>query len=112
MYLGFLPCADCKGIKTTLALNKNKSYIIMSQYVGRSEREFVEKGKFEWSEKPNVIVLTPKKGGTEKQYYLVEQDSLTKLDQNGDLIGGQHANRYILHRKDLISDPKDQHSGH
>ena len=111
MYLGFFPCADCKGIKTTLALNKNGSYMIMSQYVGKSEREFVEKGKFDWSDKPNIIVLNPKKGGTEKQYFMVEQDSLTKLDQNGDLIGGQHADRYILRRKDVISAPAE-HSGH
>lgn len=110
IYNGFLPCADCAGIKTSLALNKNNSYVMITQFVGKSPRDFVEKGKFVWNEEANRIILTPRKGTTTHQYF-VGEEMLIKLDNNGDLITGKLADKYILHRNDVTSEPQS-HSGH
>ena len=37
-YEGTLPAADCEGIKTTLTLNKDKTYILRSEYIGEGEK--------------------------------------------------------------------------
>ncbi|MDO9424354.1 MAG: copper resistance protein NlpE [Methylobacter sp.] len=101
IYYGFTPCADCNGIKTTLALNKNNSYILITQYVGKSEREFVEKGKFTSDNKSNTIVLTPRNSSTTQQYF-VGENRLIQLDNNGNRISGKLAERYILRRTDIV----------
>ena len=111
LYLGLLPCADCVGIKTSLALNKNNSYILITQYAGKSEREFVEKGKFSWGDKENTIVLTPK-NGSEPHYYEVGKDVLTKLDNHGNRISGKNADSYVLRRTDVTGKTEPSHGGH
>jgi copper homeostasis protein (lipoprotein) len=110
IYYGFLPCEDCKGIKATLALNKNNTYILITQYVGKSEREFVEKGKFTWSNKSDTIVLTPRKSATTQEYF-VGENMLIQLDKEGNRISGKLADRYVLRRKDVTSEPP-AHSSH
>jgi len=108
IYNGFLPCADCIGIKTTLALNKNNTYILISQYAGKSEREFVEKGKFTWSNDNSSILLTPRNGTTTQQY-AVDENKLTQLDSNGKRITGKLADRYSLRRTD-VTDKQTSHA--
>ncbi len=109
VYNGFTPCADCVGVKTSLALNANNTYILMTQYAGKSPREFTEKGKFTWSEDSNKIVLTPRDGSTTR-YYLVGENMLIQLDSNGNRISGKDADRYILRRTDVTAqEPKHSH---
>ena len=110
IYNGSTPCADCIGVKTTLALNKNGSYMMMTQFLGKSEREYVEKGKFTWSDKANTIVLTPKNGSSSQQY-LVGDNALIQLDANGNRYSGKGAERYTLRRNDVSNTPPE-HSGH
>ncbi|QPK63005.1 copper resistance protein NlpE N-terminal domain-containing protein [Methylomonas sp. LL1] len=110
IYNGLTPCADCVGVKTTLALNKNSSYVLITQYLGKSEREFVEKGKFTWGDKANTIVLTPRKGTTSQQYF-VGENVLIQLDKNGNRISGKEADRFILRRTD-VTDKPPSHAGH
>jgi copper homeostasis protein (lipoprotein) len=100
IYNGLLPCADCYGVKTSIALNKNNTYILIYQYTGKSQRDFVEKGKYVEGEKENTIVLTSKDGSTIHKY-LVGKDMLTQLDKGGDLYVGNDAERYILRRTDV-----------
>ncbi|MGZ8172731.1 MULTISPECIES: copper resistance protein NlpE [Methylobacter] len=110
VYHGFLPCDDCKGVKTTLALNKNNSYLLITQYVGKSEREIVEKGKFTGGNNNNTIVLTPRDNSTTRQY-LVGENTLTQLDNNGSRISGKLADRYILRRTD-VTKSSSSHPSH
>lgn len=109
VYQGFLPCDDCKGVKTTLALNKNNTYLLITQYVGKSEREIVEKGKFTVGDQNNTIALTPR-NSTQTRHYFVGENTLTQLDSNGNHITGEHANRYVLRRNEISS--KAQTSSH
>jgi uncharacterized lipoprotein NlpE involved in copper resistance len=110
IYLGFLPCDDCKGIKTTLALNKNNSYLLITQYIGKSEREIVEKGKFTSGDNSNTVILTPRDNSTKRQY-LVAENQLIQLDDMGNRITGKLADRYILRRSDM-AESKKPHSAH
>jgi len=109
IYNGFTPCADCIGVKTTLALNKNDTYMLITQYAGKSEREFVEKGKFSWNDKSNIITLTPRNSETTHQY-LVAENMLIQLDSKGERIMGKLADKYILRRNNVTeSEPKHSH---
>ena len=95
----------------TLALNPNNdSYILISQYVGKSEREIVEKGKFAWGDTNKTVVLTPR-NSTQTRQFLVGDNQLTQLDNNGNLVTGSTAERYILRRNDL-KQPQSQASHH
>lgn len=96
VYQGFLPCDDCKGIKTSLALSKSNNYILLTQFVGKSDKELVEKGKFVWGSQGNSIVLTPR-NNTETRHYSVGEGTLTQLDNQGEAITGKLADRYVLH---------------
>jgi uncharacterized lipoprotein NlpE involved in copper resistance len=110
VYYGFLPCDDCKGIKSTLALNKNNSYILITQNVGQSKRDVVEKGRFTSGDKSNTLVLTPRDGSTTRQYF-VGENMLIQLDNNGNRVSGKLADRYILRRSDVTESPQS-HSSH
>jgi len=110
VYLGFLPCDDCKGVKTTLALNKNNSYLLITQYVGKSEREIVEKGRFTEGNNSNTLVLTPRDNSTTRQY-LVGENTLIQLDNTGNRISGKLAERYILRRTD-VTKSSSSHPSH
>lgn len=110
VYYGFLPCDDCKGIKSTLALNKNNSYILITQNVGQSKRDIVEKGKFTSGDKSNTLVLTSRDGSTTRQYF-VSENMLIQLDNNGNRVSGKLADRYILRRSDVTESPQS-HSSH
>lgn len=112
IYLGFIPCADCIGINTTLALNKNNSYVLVTQYVKKSDREFVEKGRYTWDKDSQKITLIPKNGSGQSQQYSVGENTLTQLDSKGMFISGKLAQKYVLHRKDVTKKPQDQHAGH
>lgn len=109
VYNGLLPCADCKGVKTSLALNTNHTYIMITEFMGKSPREFTEKGKFIWSEDSNKIVLTSRDNSTIRQYQ-VGENSLIQLDGNGNRYTGSNAGNYILRRNDPSSiEPKHAH---
>ena len=110
IYNGFLPCADCIGLKTSLALNKNNTYILITQYVGKSPKDHVEKGKYSVDEKSNTIVLTSRDGSTTQQYSLGE-NMLIQLDSKGNRLTGKNADSYILRRTDITSNPPS-HAGH
>lgn len=112
IYNGFLPCDDCAGVKTSLALNKNGSYVMITQFTGKSPRDYVEKGKFAPGEKENTIVLTPRNKGAEPHIYLVAEDAMITLDKKGNRFSGKDAERYVLRRTDVASEPKEQHAGH
>ena len=111
IYYGFPPCADCDGIKTSLALNKNESYILITEYVGKSPREFVEKGKFTWNDDNSVITLTSR-DGKNTHHYKAAANSLTQLDNQGKAFTGKQAERYVLRRKDVTLESSGHSASH
>jgi copper homeostasis protein (lipoprotein) len=94
-YQGILPCADCEGIKTQILLNKDLSYVLETQYLGKDEKTFQAKGTFKWDENGSKITLE----NSEKQTYQVGENQLFHLDKNGNRITGDLAANYMLHKE-------------
>lgn len=56
-YLEILPCADCKGIKTQLVLNKDLTYVLETKYLSEKDSVFHAEGSFPWNENGSMITL-------------------------------------------------------
>ena len=92
-YSGTLPCGDCKGIKTDITINTDKTYSLSSQYLGREDKPHVYKGTFAWDNAKSVITLDAEGDHLKVK---VQEGSLKKLDKFGDAERGGPASAYIL----------------
>lgn len=102
VFYGYLPCDDCDGVKTTLSLKQNNNYLLVTQPARESSREFYEKGKYSWDDEKHIVVLTPKKGGTNiHRYYIENEGVLIQLNEDGTRITDE-ADRYALRRSDTV----------
>lgn len=93
-YKGVLPCADCEGIRTEITLNKDMTFVIKSNYLGKEAKVWEEKGTFKWDSKGLKIKL----GGLKDtpNTYFVGENTLRQLDMQGNKITGAIADKYIL----------------
>lgn len=95
-YEGVLPCADCEGVKTKLTLQQDGYYRLETQYLGKSEQLFRERGQFEWDHSGQIVTLQrPQPGGDQ---FFVGENVLWQLDMNGQRIQGELAEHYKLHK--------------
>lgn len=90
---GILPCADCEGVKTTIVLRDDETYQCTLEYMGKNAKPLVESGKFAWNPEGSKITLL---GASERQQYLVGENQLFHLDNTGNRIEGNMADKYIL----------------
>lgn len=98
VYQGVLPCADCEGIKTTITLNQDLTFIKQVQYLGKDDKVVEKEGSFKWNETGNQITL---EGITDApSQFIVGENRLIQLDMNGDRISGELADKYILSKTD------------
>lgn len=101
VFYGYLPCSDCDGIKVTLSLKQKNNYLMVTQYARESSREYYEKGKYDWNERDRTVVLTPRKGGTGKRLYHIENEgTIIQLNEDGSRMFGD-SDRYVLRRSDM-----------
>ena len=100
VFYGFTPCADCMGIKTTLSLKQNNTYLLVTQPARETSREYYEKGKYTWNDQTNIVTLTPRKSEDIRQYSIENEETLIELNENGKRFTGEEAKRYILRRSD------------
>lgn len=97
VYKGVIPCADCEGIEVELAINKDKTYVKRTKYLGKNGKVFGDKGTFTWNKEGNTITLAGKDEGSNK--YFVGENYLTQLDNDGNKITGDLADKYILKKQ-------------
>lgn len=97
VYRGVLPCADCSGIRTQIILNKDLTYEMALQYVGKESGVIKSNGMFQWNGAGGIITLT---GSREPNQYLVGEGKLFKLDKDGKRIQGDLAEQYVLKKGD------------
>jgi uncharacterized lipoprotein NlpE involved in copper resistance len=95
VYKGVLPCADCEGIATEIKLNYDNTYVIKRLYLGKDNNYFEETGTLEWTENGNNIVLTEKVKGS-PTLFKVGENYLLHLNQEGGVIEGEFAEKYVL----------------
>lgn len=97
-YFGTIPCADCEGIETTLTLNSDLTYVLLTNYLGRNDAlEERNSGPFSWDKTGGKIML--ENAGSGPNQYKVGENRLWHLDQNGEIITGDLADHYVLTKK-------------
>jgi len=93
VYKGTIPAADCDGINVTMKLNKDQSFEMTYEYIGKGDNPFTWTGKFKWDDTGNIVILDTKDG---PNYYKVAKNMLTQLDMEGKPIKGNFAANYVL----------------
>lgn len=93
-YKGVIPCADCEGIQTEVTLNKDMSYIVKSNYMGKDTHFPEERGTFSWDSTGSKVELLGVKD--QPSTYFVGENILTQLDMDGNKVTGTFADKYIL----------------
>lgn len=98
-YFQVLPCASCEGIETWVTLNLNGTFEMRTNYLGLNDaREEIFTGKFSWDESGSNISLEGLIGDYPGKFK-VGENQLWYLDQAGNRIEGELAERYILKKK-------------
>ncbi len=93
-YKGILPCADCEGIETTLILNDDNTYILITTYLGKGEPiNDTYAGTFTWDINNIELQGVP---GSRPMIYKVEENRVRQLDMEGNIITGTVASNYLL----------------
>ena len=99
-YQGTLPCADCPGIRYTITLNNDDTYLLKTRYLEKGDSVFTESGNFAWDEDGGKITLTNR-----DEKFQVGENQLFHLDMEGNRITGNLAEHYVLAKMtDLITD--------
>jgi len=93
VYKGTIPAADCDGINVTMKLNKDQSFEMSYEYIGRVREPFTWTGKFKWDDTGNIIIIDIIDAPS---FYKVAKNMLTQLDMEGKLIKGNLAANYVL----------------
>lgn len=93
-----LPCADCPGIRTTLNLREDGTFLLRQTYLDAStagDRDFYDLGRWEFGPEDGVLTL---RGGTEgpRRFEVRDADTLRQLDTAGQPI--RSALNYELRR--------------
>jgi uncharacterized lipoprotein NlpE involved in copper resistance len=97
-YSGILPCADCQGIETSIALNSDGTFNQHMLYKGRKSKgagsnEFSTAGKW-MLHGMDTVHLTDVKN--QPSMYIRTDSSLIQLDLSGKRITGKQAAKYEL----------------
>ncbi len=94
-YTGKLPCADCEGIIYTLTLDNNDSYTLVRHYEGaKNSQDDILKGKILWNDNGSIITLQGM--DNEPNQFFVGENTLFKLNGDGERIKGPMADLYML----------------
>jgi uncharacterized lipoprotein NlpE involved in copper resistance len=96
LYTGTIPAADGEGINVSVKLNKNNTYELTYEYIGKPDNTFTLTGSFKWNDTKDIINLeianTP-------SYYKIAEKKLIQLDMEGKPITGNLADMYVLNKR-------------
>lgn len=94
IYEGVLPAADGPGIKTQVSLFPNGTFIWKSEYLGKTDGIFEDKGTYTVENGVATLVIPQQEG-----YYLrLAPQQATLLDQDKQPITGESAEQYVLNK--------------
>lgn len=97
IWLGILPCADCEGIDYQLNLKNDYTFKQKSVYKGKSEEIFIDEGR--WGFVSDSVITVS--GNDDYKMFLIRENNLVMLDQDGNRIESSFEDKYQLHK-----DPK------
>lgn len=92
IYEATIPCADCPGIKTTVTLKQDNTFIYRAEYLGKNTT-LSDSGALQWQKNGSAIHL--KTANIDVQYH-VGENALMHLDMEGNKIEGELADLYSL----------------
>ncbi len=92
VYEGVLPCADCPGIQTRLALQQDGRFELSMRYMDRQVAPLVSTGSFSWNADGNTITLD---GAGRGAMYRVGEGRLLQLDSDGSMPAPNSHNRTL-----------------
>lgn len=95
VYEATTPCSDCDGIKTTLRLNEDETFVLSQIYLGKNNDEvsYKEEGDFEWDDKGSEVIVQAKDITIRFQ---VGENEVTMLDMKGNVVSGALESFYVL----------------
>ena len=96
-YTGTLPCADCGGIKTRLKINRDTTYELRSEYLGKKDAVFEESGVYNIVAEDVIELITPSSGY--RTYYKILDGAIALSDSTGMITKGELAEYYILKKQ-------------
>lgn len=96
IYLGTVPCTDCEGIRTSLTLNRNFTYLLTREYLGKNGDVTAQRGPFTWSTDGRTVILGNPDSGPNQ--FRVEENAVMQLDTAGKPVTGDLASKYRLLR--------------
>ncbi|WP_246598954.1 copper resistance protein NlpE N-terminal domain-containing protein [Methylogaea oryzae] len=103
VFYGYLPCTespDCAGLKMTLSLKHNGSYLLIIQPARPRNRETFEKGTYTWDDKNATVMLTPyNKDKPQRRLTVKSETSLLYVNNDGTAMPGSQS-AYMLERSD------------
>lgn len=94
LYTGTTPGAN-SDIYTEIILNKDSTFKISYNYIGKSDENFTRAGKFVWKDADTIdlkIFGVP-------SLFVVGENTLTQLDNDGNKIEGKLAHMFVLKKK-------------
>jgi heat shock protein HslJ len=105
-YSNVMPCADCEGIQTTIVLNKNMTYLLITKYLNKDMNVFSQKGTFSWDRKENKITLEGVNPNEAPTKYISKENKLIQLDIEGKPLEENLQSQYSLEKiSDIIEKP-------
>jgi len=99
-YEGTVPSASGSGIEVRLTLNRDYTFELRYEYLGREDGAFAASGTFRWNDAGTSIALEGH-GGAPLRYppfYQVGEAALFQLDMDGNRITGALGEYYILRK--------------
>ena len=93
VYTGTIPAADVEGINVRMKLNKDSTYELTYDYIGKPENTFTFNGSFSWNDAGDTIHIEI---ADAPSYYKVAKNKLIQMDMAGNPITGNFANMYVL----------------
>jgi len=96
IWLAMLPCADCEGIDYQLNLKADYTFKQKSVYKGKGEEIFIDEGRWGFVS-DSVIALS---GSDDYKMFLILENGLVMLDQNGNRIESSFKDKYYLNKDD------------
>lgn len=94
-YTGKIPAASAPGINIVITLS-DSTYVKTSEFEGKKDSKYENKGKYVWNEAGNTITLLD--SDRDPDQYFVGENTLIMLDMEGKRIAGDLAEMYIFRK--------------
>ncbi len=105
VFYGILPCKDCDGAVATLSLKNKHNYLLVTQPVKPSSREFYEKGKYVWDDEAKIVTLTSRKDKSIQQYTIKDEKTLLPIIEKGKVRKTSKKRVFSLRKRDHPKKP-------